>query len=229
MVVAVEQQETVGNDVSVGDAAKLRDPAWREPGDLEIAELLDQMRSVANALARRMSARSRECMDNDHTAPAGVTQYADWQLAHLRVLRYMQEAVQELAADTAQTAGGMGASYGQLGVAWGISRQAARKKWPQTGAAGESLPETIFIERYGGSAEVSRVPGRSSWTWMGRGCDGTDQQAAQSCDSRWAALTAADAFLREHFVALGWRDGVDVPLALVVPDRETCWCAGIDD
>jgi len=229
MVVAVEQQKTVRNYASAGDAARLRDPAWREPDDLEIAELLDQMRSVANVLARRISARSRECMDNGHTAPAGVTQYADWQLAHLRVLRYMQEAVQELAADTAQTADGMGASYGQVGLAWGISRQAARKKWPQAGDTGESLPETISVERYGGSAEVSYVPGRSTWTWTGRGCDGTDQQAAQSCDSRWAALTAADAFLREHFVALGWRDDVDVPSALAVPDRETCWCADTDD
>lgn len=141
----------------------------------------------------------------------------------------MQEAIQELAADTAQTAGGMGASYSHVGFAWGISRQAARKKWPQAGDTGESLPETFSIERYGGSAEVSRVPGRSSWTWTGRGCDGTNEQAAQSCDSPWAALTAADAFLRDHFVALGWRDGVDVPSALAVPDRETCWCADIDD
>jgi hypothetical protein len=158
-----------------------------------------------------------------------VTRYADWQLAHLRVLRYMQEAVQELAGDTAPTAGGMGTGYGRPGVAWGISRQAARKKWPQAGDTEEPLPETISIERHGGSAEVIRVPGRSPWTWTGRGCDGTDQLAAQSCDSRWAALTAADAFLQEHFVGLGWRDGVDVPFALMVPDRQTCWCADTDD
>lgn len=229
MVVAVEQQQFVGDGASAGDAARLRDPAWREPGDLEIAELCDQMRSVANALARRISSRSRECMDNGHTAPAGVTQYADWQLAHLRVLRYMQEAVQELAADTAQTAGGMGASYSQVGAAWGISRQAARKKWPQAGDAGECLSERFSMARYGGRAEVSRVPGGSSWTWTGHGCDGTDQQAAQSYASPWAALNAADSFLRDHFVALGWRDDVDVPSALAVPDRDSCWCADIDD
>jgi hypothetical protein len=229
MIVAVERQESVGDDAPVGDVDRLRDPAWREPDDLEIAELWDQMRSVANALARRISARSRECMDNGHTAPATVTQYADWQLAHLRALRYMQETVQELAADTVQTAGGMGASYGRVGDAWGISRQAARKKWPQAGDTGEPSSGTFSVERYGGSAEVSRVPGRSSWTWTGHGCDGTDQQAAQSYDSSWAALTAADAFLRDHFVALGWRDGVDVPFALAVPDRETCWCADTDD
>lgn len=168
-------------------------------------------------------------MGNGHTAPASVTQYADWQLAHLRVLRYMQEAVQDIAADTTQAAGEMGASYSQVGLAWGISRQAARKKWPQAGGVGEYLTETFSIERYGGSAEVSRVPGQSTWTWTGRGCDGADQQAAQSCDSPWAALAAADAFLRDHFVALGWRDGVDVPFVLSVPDRESCWCANIDD
>ncbi|MCX4454801.1 hypothetical protein OG585_19320 [Streptomyces sp. NBC_01340] len=71
--------------------------------------------------------------------------------------------------------------------------------------------------------------GRSSWTWTGHGCDGTGEQAAQSYDSPWAALTAADAFLRDHFVALGWRDDVDVPFVLAVADRETCWCADIDD
>lgn len=228
MVVIVERHVPVGNDESAGDAGKLRDPAWREPSDLEIAELCDQMWSVAHALARRVSARSQECMDNGHTAPVGVTHYPDWQLAHLRVLRYMNEAVQGLAADTAQTAGALGASYSQVGAAWGISRQAARKKWSQAGDDG-ALSETFSMERYGGRAEVSRVPGRSSWTWTGRGCDGAEEQAAQSYDSPWAALAAAEAFLRDHFVALGWRDGVDVPLALVVPDRETCWCADIDD
>lgn len=169
-------------------------------------------------------------MDNGHTAPAGVTRYVDWQLAHLHVLRYMQEVVQDLAADAAQAAGGMGASYGQVGAAWGISRQAARKKWPPAGDAGEALPEKFSVERYGGSAEVSRVPGRSAWTWTGRGCDGAYQEAGESCDSPWAALIEADAFLRDHFVALGWRDGVDVPFVFLEDlGRDTCWCAEVDD
>ncbi|MEU0126611.1 response regulator [Streptomyces sp. NPDC006289] len=51
-------------------------------------------------------------------------------LASLRALAYLGRAVEECAALAARTAAQEGAGYPQLGRAWGVSRQGARKRWP---------------------------------------------------------------------------------------------------
>ncbi|MEV3930019.1 response regulator [Streptomyces sp. NPDC053728] len=51
-------------------------------------------------------------------------------LASLRALAYLGRAVEECAAVAARTAAQEGAGYPQLGRAWGVSRQGARKRWP---------------------------------------------------------------------------------------------------
>lgn len=51
-------------------------------------------------------------------------------LASLRALAYLGRAVEECAAEAARTAAQEGAGYPQLGRAWGVSRQGARKRWP---------------------------------------------------------------------------------------------------
>ncbi|MFF9687089.1 response regulator [Streptomyces sp. NPDC014623] len=51
-------------------------------------------------------------------------------LASLRALAYLGRAVEECAALAARTAAQEGAGYPQLGEAWGVSRQGARKRWP---------------------------------------------------------------------------------------------------
>ncbi|HWU10463.1 MAG TPA: response regulator [Streptomyces sp.] len=51
-------------------------------------------------------------------------------LASLRALAYLSRAVEECAALAARTAAQEGAGYPQLGRAWGVSRQGARKRWP---------------------------------------------------------------------------------------------------
>ncbi|WP_329237057.1 MULTISPECIES: response regulator [unclassified Streptomyces] len=51
-------------------------------------------------------------------------------LASLRALAYLGRAVEECAALAARAAALEGAGYPQLGRAWGVSRQGARKRWP---------------------------------------------------------------------------------------------------
>lgn len=50
----------------------------------------------------------------------------------LQVATEAGEAAQQLAADAAKRAGRARASYADLGLAAGITRQAARKRWPDT-------------------------------------------------------------------------------------------------
>ncbi|MGC5360118.1 response regulator [Streptomyces sp. DT24] len=51
-------------------------------------------------------------------------------LASLRALAHLGRAVEECAALAARAAALEGAGYPQLGRAWGVSRQGARKRWP---------------------------------------------------------------------------------------------------
>ncbi|MEV7399726.1 response regulator [Streptomyces sp. NPDC091267] len=51
-------------------------------------------------------------------------------LARLRVLAHLSRAVSRQAQVEASAAARAGANYPQLGAAWGISRQGARRRWP---------------------------------------------------------------------------------------------------
>ncbi|WP_328584535.1 response regulator [Streptomyces sp. NBC_00370] len=51
-------------------------------------------------------------------------------LGRLRVLAYLDRAVERCAREEAAEAVRAGAGYPQLGTAWGISRQGARRRWP---------------------------------------------------------------------------------------------------
>ena len=51
-------------------------------------------------------------------------------LARLHVLSQLHRAVERCAEREAQAAAHAGAGYPQLGHAWGISRQGARRRWP---------------------------------------------------------------------------------------------------
>ncbi|MFG2267313.1 hypothetical protein [Streptomyces sp. NPDC048720] len=75
----------------------------------------------------------------DHEGPATVNALAPTSAAALRLhLMYLKvaaeagEAGQLLASDAAKRAGRAGATYADLGQAVGMSRQAARKRWPNT-------------------------------------------------------------------------------------------------
>ncbi|WP_309505840.1 response regulator [Streptomyces pyxinae] len=61
-----------------------------------------------------------------------VAAVPDWDdpLTCLRILSHLRRAVGECADQVAAAAARAGASYPQLGEAWGVSRQGARKRWP---------------------------------------------------------------------------------------------------
>ncbi|WP_393060257.1 hypothetical protein [Streptomyces sp. LN549] len=52
-------------------------------------------------------------------------------LSVLATWKAVDAEVKRLTAIAARTAGSYGANYEQLGAAWGITRQGARKKWPE--------------------------------------------------------------------------------------------------
>jgi CheY-like chemotaxis protein len=66
--------------------------------------------------------------DGNETGGSGPS--ADDPLVRLRVLSYILRAVDSRAAQEASAAARQGATYPDLGRAWGITRQGARRRWP---------------------------------------------------------------------------------------------------
>ncbi|MFJ8853067.1 hypothetical protein [Streptomyces sp. NPDC102437] len=154
--------------------------------------LLDALNPLASAMRARATGLPEERMWD--AAPIDVT------LSILTAWKVVDAEVKRLTAIAARTAGSYGASYEQLGAAWGITRQGARKKWPKaierptSAAAG-----TSFIELCGGSAEVSRDPSSGGWKWAGRGADGTcGEDGTAHYATKEEAAAHAGAFLKEH-------------------------------
>jgi hypothetical protein len=189
------------------------------PSAAEVARIQDQLRDIARNVANWTSVRGQECLANGHEPSAMAELFADWQLAYLHALRQVHEAAEVLAAEAAPMAGGMGATYGHLGSSWGISKQAARKKWPGAVDAGSGQLEKIAMERYGGVAEIAYLPDQCAWGWTAQGGDGIRHEVEGVYTVRWKAMIAAEHFLRDHVDR--WGD-TDVPMALGDPKK--CWC-----
>ncbi|SCE46661.1 Response regulator receiver domain-containing protein [Streptomyces sp. DvalAA-14] len=66
----------------------------------------------------------------DDSGDRGPGAGPDDPLARLRVLSYILRAVDSRAAHEASAAARQGATYPDLGRAWGITRQGARRRWP---------------------------------------------------------------------------------------------------
>ncbi|MDF9805469.1 hypothetical protein M2436_004016 [Streptomyces sp. HB372] len=209
---------SVSGDDSCFDPAVMAEP-WRPPCATEVARIRDQVRELACGIAGWSSARGQECLDNGHEPSATAELFADWQLAYLHALRQVKEVSEALAAEAALMGGGMGATYGHLGSAWGISKQAARKKWAGAVDDGSGRPGRITVERYGGVAEIAYLPDRCAWSWTAYGGDGARHEAEETYTVRWVAMSAAEDFLRDH--ANHW-GGTNAPMALGDPKK--CWC-----
>ncbi|MER6911192.1 hypothetical protein ABT354_05920 [Streptomyces sp. NPDC000594] len=210
---------SVGGDEFWFDPDAMATP-WHPHNPAEVAQMRDQLRDLARNAAYWASVRGQECLANGHEPSAAAELFADWQLAYLYALRQVREATEALAVEAALMGGGMGATYGHLGSAWGISKQAARKKWPGAVDDGSGQPGKITVERYGGVAEITYLPDRCAWGWAARGGDGVRHEAEEVYTVRLEAVGAAECFLHDHFVA-SW-DISDVPRAL--GDPKNCWC-----
>ncbi|MFB8241106.1 hypothetical protein ACFC58_31690 [Kitasatospora purpeofusca] len=165
----------------------------------ELAKALtDALNPLAAAIRSRQSGLSTARMwDAD---PVEVT------LSVLAAWKVVDTEVKQLTALAAATAGSYGANYEQLGAVWGMTRQGARKKWPDAvpRPAAAATRTGSSLELFGGTAELTQDPLSGGWAWTAEGADGTRGAAG---DGTWyatkeEAAAHAGAFLREHVATL---------------------------
>jgi hypothetical protein len=174
-----------------------RDPAWAEPTQEQLTAFRKQLRATVAALADELSVRDTSPGRPDPDLPVRST--PDWQLAMLRALRIARDEVEPMTEQYARGAGGGGVNYPQIGDAWGVSRQAARKKWPGAVVAinPHANKEPIEVEAFGGSARVAWHPEDGGWWWIGQAANGRQADAGDEVtyDTSEEALAHAGAFL----------------------------------
>ncbi|MET8703579.1 hypothetical protein ABZW10_32725 [Kitasatospora sp. NPDC004723] len=157
------------------------------------AALLGALDPLASALRARATGQPEHRMWDGDPADVALTVLAGWKLVDAEVKR--------LTAVAAGTAGSYGASYEQLGAAWGITRQGARKKWPDAVPRPSSAGVApVLLELFDGEAELTQDPATGHWTWIAQAADGsrgTPAPGAAPCTSREEAAAYAGAYLRE--------------------------------
>ncbi|MFJ8149539.1 hypothetical protein ACIQ6R_31530 [Streptomyces sp. NPDC096048] len=154
--------------------------------------LYDALDPLASAIRSRASGLSEA--GSWEADPVDVT------LSVLAAWKVVDEEVKRLTAFAAATAGSYGASYEQLGAVWGITRQGARKKWPDAVPRRSTARKDTALELFGGTAELAQDPTSGEWTWTGDGADGTHGAAEGDTGytTKEEAAAHAGAFLREH-------------------------------
>ncbi|MEU6071384.1 hypothetical protein ABZ864_44845 [Streptomyces sp. NPDC047082] len=183
------------------DVMTLQEPPYREPIDDEVVHLQDQVAEAARDLARAISTRESSYRADGHEVPNGIAVSPDWQLAYLYALHEIEGIARRLADSAARTAGGTGASYAQLGATWGITKQAARLRWPGAvrkpdDTSGEGEPFELRLG--GGLAEIIQLPNEGGFIWEATGGNGTSGQAEEPYGNRTEAAAHAGAFLARH-------------------------------
>ncbi|MEV5480204.1 MULTISPECIES: response regulator [Streptomyces] len=109
--------------------AREQPPAPLEPERMtELAERA--VHQLADELARHGFPPAPATEHEDGTTEPGPAADGNPALARLHALAYLDRAVARCARQLAREAAGNGANYPQLGQAWGISRQGARRRWP---------------------------------------------------------------------------------------------------
>ncbi|MEU1283306.1 hypothetical protein [Kitasatospora sp. NPDC005856] len=150
--------------------------------------LLDALGPVAAAARARATGVPAERMWNAEPVEVALSVLSAWKLVDAEVKR--------LTAGAAATAGSYGASYEQLGAAWGITRQGARKKWPE--AVSRPAVESESLRLFGGTVELTEDTAAGGWRWTATGADGATGEAVTGHRSREEAAAHAGAFLAAH-------------------------------
>ncbi|MFJ4900694.1 hypothetical protein [Streptomyces sp. NPDC088727] len=156
--------------------------------------LYEALNPLASAIRSRETGQPAERMWEADPVEVALSVLAAWKV--------MDAEVRRLTGQAAATAGSYGASYEQLGAVWGITRQGARKKWPDAVTRPASVAGTSTLALFGGSAELVRASS-GDWGWEGTGADGAFGAVADGVRYATAeeAAAYAGAFLKEH--ALG--------------------------
>ncbi|MGW6605167.1 hypothetical protein [Streptomyces sp. NPDC055036] len=181
------------------------EPAWADPTPDQAAQCRARVEDAARELVRGISAREAHLRDLapeiTETLMPSNSETADWNLAVLRALRQIKTETGRLADDFAADAGMHGANFPDLGAAWGITRQGARKRWPHAVSAlnpdAYRGRDPIQFEAFGGDARVSFHPNDGGWWWSATAANGRNAEAPEDVtyDTSEEASAAAGAFL----------------------------------
>ncbi|WP_282085099.1 hypothetical protein [Streptomyces tendae] len=161
--------------------------------------LYDALNPLASAIRSRQTGLPTDRAWDADPAEVALSVLAAWKVVDGEVRR--------LAGRAAATAGSYGASYEQLGAVWGITRQGARKKWPDAvGRTAAAAADTRRLALFGGTAELAQAPA-GVWSWTGKGADGASGRAAEGARHATAeeAAAHAGAFLAEHALGVDGR------------------------
>ncbi|GAA0707166.1 hypothetical protein GCM10009548_95040 [Streptomyces malaysiensis subsp. malaysiensis] len=175
-----------------------------ERRELTEAEHLALRQALSMAIGPLKQALYGETMERwDQENPGKPLQFpAGRPLAELVTLKHAAEELEGMASAVAKEAGAKGASYADLGAAWGITRQAARKRWPMAvdpGAARRTRPP-VDITAFGGKARVGFDSADGGWWWVAAAANGVSrdtglEEDAPTYDTSEEAAAAAGAFL----------------------------------
>ncbi|MGW5776511.1 hypothetical protein [Streptomyces sp. NPDC003863] len=167
-----------------------------EQADLDKA-LYDALNPLALAIRSRETGLPADRMWEADPVEVALSVLAAWKVVDVEVRR--------LTARAAATAGSYGASYEQLGAVWGITRQGARKKWPDAVSRPASVTAgKSTLALFGGTAELVQSSS-GGWSWTGMGADGASGTTAGGTLHATAeeAAAHAGAFLKEHARDIG--------------------------
>ncbi|KOU14848.1 hypothetical protein ADK52_36450 [Streptomyces sp. WM6372] len=154
--------------------------------------LYDALHPLAAAVRSRETGLPADRLWDADPAEVALSVLAAW--------RVVDGEVGRLTAQAAATAGSYGASYERLGAVWGITRQGARKKWPEAVRRPAPVtPGTSALALFGGTAELVQAPS-GEWRWTGTGADGASGMAGDGACYATAeeAAAHAGAFLKDH-------------------------------
>ncbi|WP_327358296.1 hypothetical protein [Streptomyces sp. NBC_01304] len=174
------------------------EPAWSELDERDSFAMDDDVLDAVRPLAERISTRAQAYRAAGKPFDPALTPAPDVQLALLRALYEAKCAVDRLAESAATVAGRSGASYTQLGAAWGgIKRQSARLKWPHAVTkkpAGEPIPLTYA----GGTAAIHHDIDADAWWYTATAADLQYAESEAVHGTSAEAIATATEFLLSH-------------------------------
>ncbi|MGR4877968.1 hypothetical protein ACIPUC_00800 [Streptomyces sp. LARHCF249] len=174
------------------------DPAWSEPAEDDAFTMDDRVLDAVRALAERISTRALAYRTAGKPFDTALMAAPDVQLALLRALYEAKRSVDRLAESAATVAGRSGASYTQLGAAWGgIKRQSARLKWPHA-VASKSASQSIPLRYAGGAAVIHHDPDADAWWYAATAANRRDEESEAVYNTSAEAIAGATEFLLRH-------------------------------
>ncbi|MFI6530678.1 hypothetical protein [Streptomyces uncialis] len=170
-------------------------PGYTEPSKELIDELTDAIGELTWELARDLIVPTEGSPERGRirSAEQVVAIGRQRDLAILRVLREVGPAAERLASRRAKKTGERGTTYTQLGQAWGITRQAARSRWPGVVRVSNQRPP-VSVKVAGGTANIQWELEDDGWCWRATAANGKHQTGGE-CASSEEAAAHAGAFL----------------------------------